>query len=215
MKTVNLISVWMTLLHVLTSCCMNCCQSAILPLALWVWVEPTFSEVDMDVQGAVLLDLLQQHTHTHTEEEILISGIIHKCILYYCVKKKTPLSITIPSVKPPRPLPLGCPSPYCDGSSHLRSPLCSSLRRPGPCGTRTGPLCCWSQKTLPPGTRTHTGPAGAVRIERCLWHSRVWGKQSGYMTRRDATGFLSRYFRKSRFNSIRINDSNSITSFIF
>lgn len=43
----------------LTSRCMNCCQSAILPLAFGVRVKSTFSEVDVHVKGAVLLHLLQ------------------------------------------------------------------------------------------------------------------------------------------------------------
>lgn len=41
---------------------MNCCQSAILPFALGVWVESTFSEVDVHVQGTILLHFLQVHT---------------------------------------------------------------------------------------------------------------------------------------------------------
>lgn len=38
---------------------MNCCQSAILPLALRIRVESTFSEVDVHVEGPVLLHFLQ------------------------------------------------------------------------------------------------------------------------------------------------------------
>lgn len=38
---------------------MNCCQSAILPLAFGVRVKSTFREVDVHVKGAVLLHLLQ------------------------------------------------------------------------------------------------------------------------------------------------------------
>lgn len=37
---------------------MNCRQSAILPLAFGVWVEATFSEVDVYVERAVLLHAL-------------------------------------------------------------------------------------------------------------------------------------------------------------
>lgn len=37
---------------------MYCCQSAILPLAFGVWVESTFSEVDVHVKGSVLLHCL-------------------------------------------------------------------------------------------------------------------------------------------------------------
>lgn len=36
--------------QVLTSGCVNCCQSAILPLSFGVWVESTFSEVDVYVK---------------------------------------------------------------------------------------------------------------------------------------------------------------------
>lgn len=49
---------------VLTFCCMNCCQSAILSLAFRVWVEPTFSEVDMYVERAILLHALQKFQST-------------------------------------------------------------------------------------------------------------------------------------------------------
>lgn len=38
---------------------MNCCQSAILSFAFGVWVEATFSEVDVYVERAVLLHALQ------------------------------------------------------------------------------------------------------------------------------------------------------------
>ena len=48
--------------NALTSCCMNGCQPAILPLAFGVWVESTFSEVDVHVQGTVLLHRLQGNT---------------------------------------------------------------------------------------------------------------------------------------------------------
>lgn len=37
---------------------MNCRQSAILSLAFGVWVEPAFSEVDVYVERAVLLQAL-------------------------------------------------------------------------------------------------------------------------------------------------------------
>lgn len=39
---------------------MNCCQSAILSFAFGVWVEPTFSEVDVYVKRAILLHALQK-----------------------------------------------------------------------------------------------------------------------------------------------------------
>lgn len=39
---------------------MNCCKSAILSFAFGVWVEPTFSEVDMYIERAILLHTLQQ-----------------------------------------------------------------------------------------------------------------------------------------------------------
>lgn len=47
--------------HVLTSCCINCCQSAILALAFRVWLKSTFREVDVHVKGTVLLHFLQAH----------------------------------------------------------------------------------------------------------------------------------------------------------
>lgn len=44
---------------VLTSGCINCCQSAILALAFRVWLKSTFSEVDVHVKGTVLLHFLK------------------------------------------------------------------------------------------------------------------------------------------------------------
>lgn len=41
---------------------MDCCQSAVLPLALGVRVEPAFSEVDVYVEGTILLHVLQAQT---------------------------------------------------------------------------------------------------------------------------------------------------------
>lgn len=46
---------------------MNCCQSAILPLAFGVWVEATFSEVDVHEKGTILLHFLQVHSKQENE----------------------------------------------------------------------------------------------------------------------------------------------------
>lgn len=147
----------------LTSCYMYCWQSAILPLAFGVWMKSTFSEVYVYVQGAILLYFLQAFT---TEEELVSYkyniNMLRLLRTHRCLKQLPISYIIAPLHIQPSP-PLGCPSLYSADNSHPRSPLWSSLHRPGPCGTRTGLLCCWSRRTPPPGTSTRTSPAGMVR----------------------------------------------------
>lgn len=70
----------------LTFCCMNCCQSAILPLAFRVWVETTFSEVDVYVKGTILLHLLhvyKQETGSSMKEQSIIRFLFILSFTYF------------------------------------------------------------------------------------------------------------------------------------
>lgn len=124
---------------------MNCCQSAILSFAFGVWVEPTFSEVDVYVERAILLHALQKG---EKGENIVchyncLHGHIYLLILNI-------LSAVSPNnlhrnrslFHPGSRSPLGCPFLCNVRNSHPHSPLWSSLHKPGPCGTKTVPLCC-------------------------------------------------------------------------
>lgn len=162
---------------------MNCCKSAILPLAFWIWMESTFSEIDMYVEWSVLLHFLKVHTkqgqelrfqsntHLYNSDHTEYSFPVYSSIFFnfktstccfapliYLHLFHTSLNSTLHP-----PSPLECPCPCSAHNSHPRSPLCSSLRRPGLCGTRTGRLSCWSQWTPPLGTHTRTGPVDRVR----------------------------------------------------
>lgn len=149
---------------------MNCRQSAILSLAFGVWVEPTFSEVDVYVERTVLLQALhgynKQKTWLKKDLPLQLSLLSHLTCSFTTFSQPSVPTTSIQTchnrslLHPRSRSPLGCPFLCSVRNSHPHSPLCSSLHTPGPCGTKTVLLCCWSLRRPPPGTSTRRGPAG-------------------------------------------------------
>lgn len=89
---------------------MNCCQSAVLPLAFGVWVKPTFGEVDVHVQGTVLLHFLQ----AQVSKRKLFKA--EKQRYYLQIHHHRPVFLLSPN---PTPSPSQLHYPYIPSNPHL------------------------------------------------------------------------------------------------